>query len=309
MGKVSLVKRKYDLSLVPVRNEATNVGLRKSIKEDIREGATHTEIALKLLNSEDAKVRINPKILTPDAVIAKFVSENPDLAKSHKDVLAESSRINYSLDKAPNHKAFAIWALVSSHLFYPEVSGRHFTKHQTFEHAEADLKGLYADLTKVLQGEDGPHIDTIAKFTDKMATETAAVRTMIDEEEQRVASLVQDARKVCGLLHASGYKAIVLKEGETIDPLVLNIAVNSDDERAFVIAKPSGKRLKVSLRAVKGRIGANLYRVLNEEEKIARRGEEMHDTWSGSQIAGGSPLDGTAISFDRLAVILSKHKC
>ncbi|MEM0438116.1 MAG: hypothetical protein QXU54_02335 [Candidatus Micrarchaeia archaeon] len=309
MVKGSLVKKKYDLSLVPVRNDGANVGLRKSIKEDLREGATHTEIALKLLNNEEAKVRINPKILTPDAVIAKFVAENPELAKNHKEVLAESSRINYSLDKAPNHKAFAIWALVSSHLFYPEISGRHFTKHPTFEHAEMDLKELYSSLGKVLQGEDGPHIDTIAKFTDKMATETATVRTMLDEEEQRVSELVQDARKVCDLLHAAGYKAIVLKEGEKIDPLVLNIAANSEDERAFLVVKPSGKRLKVSLRAVKGKIGANLYRVLNEEERIARGGEELHDTWSGSQIAGGAPLDGTAISFGRLAVVLSKHKC
>lgn len=287
--------------------EIINSSFRKAIKDDLKRGATHTEIALKLLSNEDVKVRINPKILTPDAVIARFVAENPELAKQNKDVLVEASKINYCIENS-NHKAFAIWALISSHLFYHEISYSKLKDASNVEEAEVAIKELYGDLSKLLKGEDGAYMNVVAQFTDMMAKHTANIREFLNIEDQRVREISATPEKTLDMLHKSGYRVLMLKENENIDPFVLNIAANPSQEKVFVIVKRHGNKTKVSLRAVSGKIGANLYRVLNEEEKAARGVSKLEiDTWNGSAVAGGSPIDGTHISFDRLALILSKH--
>ncbi|MEM3363895.1 MAG: hypothetical protein QXS93_00080 [Candidatus Micrarchaeia archaeon] len=286
-----------------------SMSLRKAIKDDLKRGATHTEIALKLLNDEETKIRINPKILTPDAVIAKFVADNPKLARENKEVLIEASKINYSIDNS-NHKAFAIWALISSHLFYHEISGSGLKHARSAEEAELAIKELYEDLSKLLTGEDGKYMSVIAQFTDMMAQHTANVRELLNLEGQRIKEISSSPEKSLRLLHDAGYRVIFLKKGETIDPFVLHVAANPQNEKVFVIVKVHDGKVKVSLRAVNGKIGANLYRSLNEEEKSARGVKALElDMWNGSAVAGGSPIDGTKIPFDRLAVILSKHSC
>jgi hypothetical protein len=284
-----------------------NSSLRKAIKDNLNKGATHTEIALRLLNNEDTKIRINPKIFTPDAVIARFVAENPKLARENMDVLIEASKINYCVENS-NHTAFAVWALISSHLFYHEISGSKLRHATDMGEAEVAVKGLYTDMGKLLKGEHGEYMGVIAQFTDLMAEHTANIRELLNVEDQRVRELSSAPEKTLDMLHKSGYRALILKKNETIDPFVLNIAANVEHERVFIIVKKHDGRTKVSLRAVSGKIGANLYRALNEEEKAARGVSELElDTWNGSAVAGGSPIDGTAIEFDRLALVLSKH--
>ncbi|GEM_PF-3217919 len=307
MARIYQKESKDDfLDYIPHKMNVENVNLRKTLKDEMNRGATHTEIAIKLLNNEDIKLRINPKIFTPDAVIAKFVLENPKLALENKDVLIEASKMNYNFEN-PNHKAFAVWALISSHMFYPEISYKHFAGHPNIESAELHLKELYANLEKVLKEEAGDHIKVIAQFTDLMAKETATVRNYLNEEVGRLGLVCQEPEKTLDMLHKRGYKVVALREDERLDPFVLNIASTPKEEKTFVIVKKSGERLKVSLRAVNGRLGANLYRTLNEEERKARKSNDLPDEWNGSQIAGGSPLDGTAIKFERIALILSAH--
>lgn len=284
-----------------------NSSLRKAIKDGLKKGATHTEISLKLLNNEDVKIRINPKIFTPDAVIARFVAENPKLALENKDVLIEASKINYCVENS-NHKAFAIWALISSNLFYHEISNSKLRHASDKEEAKIAIKELYDDISKLLRGEHGEYMKVIAQFTDLMAKHTATIRELLSLEDQRIREISSAPEKALYLLHKSGYRVLILKKNETIDPFVLNIAANSLRERVFVIVKRHNGKTKVSLRAVSGKIGANLYRALNEEEKSIRGVSRLNiDTWNGSSIAGGSPIDGTAIPFDRLVLILSKH--
>ncbi len=285
-----------------------HASIRKLVKDKLKNGATHTDIALELLSKEDVKIRINPKILTPDAVIANFVAEKPKIALKHSDVLSEASRMNYSIDGS-NYKSYAIWALISSHLFYPEITGNHIVRTNSMDETKPILKKLYKDMERLLKSEDGKHVKTISQFTDMVAKQTAEIRAMINEEKDRVIKhkLSRNPDNTLNMLHSSGCRVIALNENETIDPFILTIAANSSFEKVFIVTKKNNGRLKVSLRAVKGKLGANLYRVLNEEERKARAGSEQIDEWNGSASAGGSPLDGTRINFDRLAMIISKH--
>ena len=143
-------RKVHDLSgIIPsLAGQKESGGLRKTIKNGLRSGATHAEIAASLLGVEDAKVRIDPKMLTQDAVIAKFISERPELALKNKKVLIDASRSNYSFDGS-DHRTFAVWALVSSHLFYPEISGNDFHSVGSLKEADTNLKGLYSSLETV----------------------------------------------------------------------------------------------------------------------------------------------------------------
>lgn len=305
-------RKVHDLSgIIPsLAGQKESGGLRKTIKNGLRSGATHAEIAASLLGVEDAKVRIDPKMLTQDAVIAKFISERPELALKNKKVLIDASRSNYSFDGS-DHRTFAVWALVSSHLFYPEISGNDFHSVGSLKEADTNLKGLYSSLEKVLTNQEGEeHIAQIAQFTDFIASQTAKIRQMLDEEKERVmlaGGLTIDADKCISLLRASGYRVIALKDGEHIDPFALTVAAGSNERGFLIVRRERSGRLKVSMRAVKTEIGANLYRALNEEERAARRTSELADEWNGSRIAGGAPLDGTAIGFERLSMIVSRH--
>ncbi|MGC8924007.1 MAG: hypothetical protein ACP5KJ_02345 [Candidatus Micrarchaeia archaeon] len=280
-------------------------GVRMALKDELKKGLSHTEIALKFLNDENIKVRINPKLVTPDAVIAHFVSQKPELAKKHSRVLVAASKMNYTIDSS-DHKSYALWALVSSHLYYPEIAGTQYLNTRSFDDNK-ELNLLHEQIEKLLKDEHGSHMETIAKFTDMIAEQTARIRQILDEERARVSEYSSQVEKSLKLLHNSGYRVLALKENEYIDPCALSIAANYASEKILIILKRDDKRLKVSLRAVKGKIGANLYKVLSEEERKVRNVKSLVDEWNGTSIAGGSPLDGTLISFDRLAMIISRH--
>ncbi|MHA1860473.1 MAG: hypothetical protein ACTSVF_05190 [Candidatus Asgardarchaeia archaeon] len=279
--------------------------LRRVVRDRIRRGATHTEIALDLIK-HGSNLRVNPRFYTVDAVLARFVEKNPSLARKHADALVEASHLERGFEKANNSLSLPVWALVSAHLFYPEFVGKHVHGHSSKEDAEKHLDAVLSDVKNLLSENKGKHENIIASFLDYLSLHTAMIRELIDEEDKRVMELSEDPDKTLSLLRSKGIRTIVLHEDEDVDPNAFPMAM-SDGENLFIVTKKEDSILRVALHSPKGCLSSNLYRALNEEERKRRGVSNLKHGWMGWKRAGGSPLDGTHIPFDRIALILSLH--
>ncbi len=285
----------------------TGASFRSIIRDQLRSGATHTEITLNLLEEGNFKVKHKHKYMTPDAVLSMFAAKYPKIAMKHKDALVRASKMTFSA-KDVDPKSFSLWALVNAHLYYPEISGKHVAHFEDQKEAESHLNSIFTSISKMLEGKlSSKHMEHISKFTDLVSEHTLKIRSLINKTPFKLKSYTDDPERDLRNLRNNGYVVLLLDgEENKIDPVLLHMAANAD-EKVFLLVTPlENGNLKVAMRGVNGVISSALYKSLNDEETSVR-GNDSFDKWFGTALAGGSPLDGTKIPFPRLSVIFSTY--
>ncbi len=279
---------------------------RTKIRDQLKGGATHTEITINLLEGgDDIQVNHKHKYLTPDAVLSMFAAKHPELALKHKDALIKASKMSFS-SKDADPKSYSLWALVNTHLYYPEISGKHAV-HLSKDNLNTHLKYMFGAIKGTLEGNlTAKSMKHISKFTDRLSEHTVRVRSIIQEAPKLLAKYTDDPERDLRLLRTKGYVVLVTPEHSHVDPVLLHVIANPDEKVFLMLSPMKDNRLKVSMRAVHGKLTSSLYNSLNDEERSVRSSDNF-DPWFGTEFAGGSPLDGTEVPFSRLSVIFSTY--
>jgi hypothetical protein len=283
--------------VIPKRNTVPGKSLRNMVNEEMKKGSTHTEMTINFLKTGKNKVNVNPSYYNLDTVIAKYATKN-NLSKEHENTLIEASKMNNKINSS-NHQAFSVHAYVASQLYYPEITNSNINEMDKKE-AEQHIEKIHSGITEILNQRNGEHETYIAKYTDKIITEASKIRKMA--KESSIENLISN-KTIIKNLNEKGCVFVRIAENEYVDSHSLTLAANPD-EKMFVFLK--GER--VILRAVNGKIKSGLYKTLNDEEnKYRKTTKNQIDSWNGSEKSGGSPIDGTKIPFERIALILSLY--
>jgi hypothetical protein len=283
--------------IVPKKNTVPGKSLRNMVNEEMKKGSTHTEMTINFLKKGKNKVNVNPSYYNSDTVIAKYVAKN-NVIKEHEDTLIEASKMDSKINSS-NHQAFSIHAYVASQLYYPEITDSNIHE-MNKEDVEKHVEKIHLGINDILNQKNGEHETYIAKYTDKIITEASKIRKMV--KESPIENLVSN-KTIINNLNKKGYVFVKIAENEYVDSHSLNLAANPD-EKMFVFLKGD----RVILRAVNGKIKNGLYKTLNDEEnKYRKENKNQIDSWNGSEKSGGSPIDGTKIPFERIALILSLY--
>ena len=292
-------EQKFEMGeLVPKRNTMPGKSLRNTVNDELKKGSTHTEMTINFLKSGKNKVNVNPSYYNADTVIAKYVTKN-NLTKEQETILTEASKMDNKINSS-NHQAFSVHAYVASQLYYPEITNVNVHE-MNKEQVETHIEKIHSGITDILNNKNGEHETIVAKYTDKIITEASKIRKLA--KENSIDKIISN-KTILNNLKEKGYVFVKINEDEYVDSHSLTLAANAD-ERMFVFLK--GER--IIFRAVNGKIKSGLYKTLNDEENKYRKNERTNriDTWNGSERSGGSPIDGTKIPFERIALILSLY--
>lgn len=283
--------------MIPKRNNVPGKSLRNIVNDELKKGLTHTEMTINFMKSGKNKVNVNPSYYNADTVIAKYATKN-NLSKDDENTLIEASRMDNKINSS-NHKAFSVHAYVASQLYYPEITNSNVHE-MNKEKVEKHIEKIHSGISDILNNKNGEHETYIAKYTDKIITEASKIRKMA--KESSIENLISN-KNIINNLREKGYVFVRIGNDEYVDSHSLTLAANPD-ERMFVFLKGD----RVILRAVNGKIKSGLYKTLNEEEnKYRKTSKNQIDSWNGSERSGGSPIDGTKIPFERIALILSLY--
>ena len=284
-------------NIVPRRNASPGKSLRNSVNEELKRGSTHTEMTINFLKKSKNKVNVNPSYYNSDTVIAKYVTKNK-ISKEHETTLIEASKMDEKINSS-NHQAFSIHAYVASQLYYPEITNSNLNEMDK-DNVEKHIEKIHTGISNILNQKNGEHETYIAKYTDKIITEASKIRKMA--KESSIEKLISN-ETIIKKLNEKGYVFVKIADNEYVDSHSLTLAANPD-EKMFVFLKGD----RVILRAVNGKIKNGLYKTLNDEEnKYRKETKNQIDSWNGSERSGGSPIDGTKIPFERIALILSLY--
>lgn len=284
-------------NIVPRRNASPGKSLRNSVNEELKRGSTHTEMTINFLKKSKNKVNVNPSYYNSDTVIAKYVTKNK-ISKEHETTLIEASKMDEKINSS-NHQAFSIHAYVASQLYYPEITNSNVNEMDK-DNVEKHIEKIHTGISNILNQKNGEHETYIAKYTDKIITEASKIRKMA--KESSIEKLISN-ETIIKKLNEKGYVFVKIADNEYVDSHSLTLAANPD-EKMFVFLKGD----RVILRAVNGKIKNGLYKTLNDEEnKYRKETKNQIDSWNGSERSGGSPIDGTKIPFERIALILSLY--
>jgi len=284
--------------LIPKRNTTPGKSLRNMVNEELKKGSTHTEMTVNFLKTSKNKVNVNPSYYNADTVIAKYVTKN-NLSKEQETILVEASKMDNKINSS-NHQAFSVHAYVASQLYYPEITQTDVHSMDK-EQIETHIEKIHSGITNILNNKEGEHETIVAKYTDKIITEASKIRKLA--KESPIDKIVSN-KTILNNLKEKGYVFVRINENEYVDSHSLTLAANAD-EKMFIFLK--GER--IIFRAVNGKIKSGLYKTLNDEENKYRKNEKTGriDSWNGSERSGGSPIDGTKIPFERVALILSLY--
>jgi hypothetical protein len=283
--------------IVPRRNASQGKSLRNTINDEMKRGSTHTEMTINFLKKGKNNVNVNPSYYNSDTVIAKYVTKNK-VSKENETTLIEASKMDDKINSS-NHQAFSIHAYVASQLYYPEITNSNVNEMDK-ENVEKHIEKIHSGIDDILNQKNGEHETYIAKYTDKIITEASKIRKMA--KESSIDKLISN-KNIIKKLNEKGYVFVKIENNEYVDSHSLTLAANPD-EKMFVFLKGD----RVILRAVNGKIKNGLYKTLNDEEnKYRKETKNQIDSWNGSQKSGGSPIDGTKIPFERIALILSLY--
>lgn len=283
--------------VVPRRNASPGKSLRNTVHDEMKKGSTHTEMTINFLKKGKNKVNVNPSYYNSDTVIAKYVTKNK-ISKENETTLIEASKMDDKINSS-NHQAFSIHAYVASQLYYPEITNSNVNE-MNKENVEKHIEKIHSGINDILNQRNGEHETYIAKYTDKIITEASKIRKMA--KESSIEKLISN-ETIINKLNEKGYVFVKIEEDEYVDTHSLTLAANPD-EKMFIFLKGD----RVILRAVNGKIKNGLYKTLNDEEtKYRKESKNQIDSWNGSEKSGGSPIDGTKIPFERIALILSLY--
>ena len=285
--------------MIPIKNNMPGKSLRNIVNAELKKGSTHTEMTINFMKSNKNKVNVNPSYYNADTVIAQYVTKN-NLSKEQERTLIEASKMDNKINSS-NHQAFSISTFVASQLYDPEISKVNVHE-MSKDDVEKHIAKIHTGITNILNNISGEHETYIAKYTDKIITEASKIRKMA--KENTIDELVSN-KTIVNKLNDKGYVFVKIAEEEYIDSHSLALAANAN-EKMFIFLK--GER--VILRAVNGKIKSGLYKTLNDEENKYRKtaaNVNQIDSWNGSEKSGGSPIDGTKIPFERIALILSLY--
>lgn len=296
---VRKIKEEHEFGeMIPKRNNLPGKSLRNIVNDELKKGLTHTEMTINFMKSGKNKVNVNPSYYNADTVIAKYATKN-NLSREQETTLIEASKMDNKNINTSNHKAFSIHAYVASQLYYPEITNSNVHQMDKQE-IEKHIEKIHSGINSILSDNSGEHETYIAKYTDKIITEASRIRKKV--KESSIENLISN-KDIINNLNKKGYVFVKIAKDEYVDSHSLTLAANPD-EKMFVFLKED----RVILRAVNGKIKSGLYKTLNEEEnKYRKTSKNQIDNWNGSEKSGGSPIDGTKIPLERIALILSLY--
>lgn len=297
MVRKSMKEKEGVGEIIPRKVNTPGKSLRNIVNDELKKGLTQTEITINIKkNNEKNKVSINSSYYNTDAVIAKYAI-NKNLSKENETTLIEASKMDDEISTS-NHKAYSVHAYVASNLYYPEITNNNIQEMSKKE-IEKHITKIHDGIEKILNNEEGNHETYIAQYTDKIITEASKIRKLA--KETKIEEKIKN-KNIIKKLENKGYVFIRIAENEYVDSHSLTLAKNKN-ENMFVFLKGD----RVILRALNGKIKNGLYKTLNEEEMKYRKNKTLGDDWNGSEKSGGSPMDGTKIPIERVALILSLY--